>query len=285
MDRNGRRPKDADTSQPQRRRWREGGHRHRCGLLAAWSTAWLSGRVSYDDVIDAVVGDEAHRVVGLAGQADPVPLGWAMATLRSRGESKLRAVLPVPGDPRGLPGAGSFSSAALRAGEGVLGRSVGLTPEGDDGVVLWTAFDVSRPRPGPYSVATADHRAVATADHHTGVEADHLTVSQADHDLALTLRQAINALTALDVARWRPEAAELLQGPSYGERRLQLPPGHDQRALALLERAKRLLDVLDLAMADAPGAAVTGHEARARDEALRPLGTAVRRALVAAYNA
>ncbi|MBA2416743.1 MAG: hypothetical protein H0V64_12840, partial [Geodermatophilaceae bacterium] len=58
-----------------------------------------------------------------------------------------------------------------------------------------------------------------------------------------------------------------------------------QRALGLAERAQRLVDVLDLALADAPGAAVTGHDARARDEALRPLATAVRRALVAAYNA
>jgi hypothetical protein len=38
-------------------------------------------------------------------------------------------------------------------------------------------------------------------------------------------------------------------------------------------------------LTDAPGAAVTGHDARGRDEALRPLATAVRRALVAAYNA
>lgn len=236
-------------------------HRHQCGLLAAWSTAWLSGRASYDDVIDAVVGDEVHRVAGLAGQTHPVPLGWALSALREHGETRLRAVLPVPGDPRGLPGPGSFSAAAMQAGEGVLGARLGLTPDIGDGTVLWTAHEVSQVRPDP------------------------ITVAEADHDLALTLRTAARALAALDVPRWRPEAVGLLQGSSQSDRRLQLPPRHDQRALRLAERAQRLVDVLDLALADAPGAAVTGHDARARDEALRPLATAVRRALAAAYNA
>jgi hypothetical protein len=42
--------------------------------------------------------------------------------------------------------------------------------------------------------------------------------------------------------------------------------------------------VLDLAMADAPGAAVTGAQAAARDDALRPLSDAVREAITAAFN-
>lgn len=261
MDGNGHRPNEPDAGQSQRRRWREARHRHRCGLLAAWSTAWLAGRVSYDDVIDAVVGEEVHRVAGLPGRADAVPLGWALSALRERGESRLRAVLPVPGDPRGLPGPGPFSAAAMLAGEGVLGNGLGLTPDVGDATVLWTAHEVNVVAPDP------------------------ITLVEADHDLAVTLRTAARALTELDVARWRPEAAALLQGSSNGERRLRLPPGHDQRALGLAERAQRLTDVLELALADAPGAAVTGHDARGRDEALRPLATAVRRALVAAYNA
>jgi hypothetical protein len=42
--------------------------------------------------------------------------------------------------------------------------------------------------------------------------------------------------------------------------------------------------VLDLAMADAPGAAVTHAQAAARDDALRPLAQAVRAATTASYN-
>ena len=53
----------------------------------------------------------------------------------------------------------------------------------------------------------------------------------------------------------------------------------------MLGRAQRLARVLDLAMADAPGAAVTHTQAAARDEALRPLSDAVRAALTAGYNA
>ncbi len=270
-------------------------HRHRCGLLAAWTTAWLTGRVPYDDVIDAVVDDEVHRVVGLPGQPDPVPLGWALSSLREHAETRMRVVLPVPGDPRGLPGPGPFSEAAMQAGEGVLGSRLGLTPDVGDGTVLWTAHEVlpARPHQGivaeaeadPLTGAEADPLTVGEADPLTEAEADPLTVGEADHDLAVTLRAAARALATLDVARWRPEVAGLLQGSSHGHRRLQLPPGHEQRALGLAERAHRLVAVLDLALADAPGAAVSGHDARARDEALRPLATAVRRALVAAYNA
>jgi hypothetical protein len=53
----------------------------------------------------------------------------------------------------------------------------------------------------------------------------------------------------------------------------------------LLAQADRLAAVLDLAAADAPGGSVTSAETRARDEALRPVATAVRRARLAAYNA
>ena len=53
----------------------------------------------------------------------------------------------------------------------------------------------------------------------------------------------------------------------------------------MLGRAQRLSQVLDLAMADAPGAAVTHAQAAARDDALRPLVQAVREATVAAFNA
>lgn len=238
-------------------------HRHRCGLLAAWSSAWLNRRVAYDDVIDAVVADEVHRVSGLPGQPGAVPLGWALSTLREEGETRLRAVLPVPGDPRGLPGPGVFAAAALRAGEGVVGGRYGMVPEGGgEGAVLWTVYPVTRP-----------------------ASPDPLSLPQADEELVMALGQAARTLSALDVAKAPSEAAEALLAGGPRTRRLQMPPGHDQRALGLLERARRLLDVLDLADADAPGGAVSGGQARARDAALRPLATAVRRALVAAYNA
>jgi len=235
--------------------------RHSCGLLAAWGTAWLTGQVAYDEVIDAVVGSASHRVRGLTGHPDPVPLGWLLAAARERGERRLLAVLPAPGDPRGLPGPGAFSTAALHVGAAVRGATVGLVPETTEVEVLWTVFDVER----------------------SAASAEPMPLPEADEQLQLAVREAADALTRLDVASWRPDLAGL-RSPERGPR-LRLPPGHDQRALGLLDRARRLAEMLDLAMADAPGGAVTSGEAGARDAALRPLAAAVRHALAAAYNA
>jgi hypothetical protein len=56
-------------------------------------------------------------------------------------------------------------------------------------------------------------------------------------------------------------------------------------ALSVLARAQRLARVLDLAIADAPGGAVTQGQAAARDGALRPPRRCRPRGHRAAYNA
>ncbi len=243
--------------------------RVRSGVLAAWTSAWLAGEAAYDDVVARVTGDdEPHRVTGLPGTDGETPLGWALPVLRERSPEGVRAVLPTAGDPRGLPGPGSFTTAGLEAGEAVVGRGLGLVPRVTEHgsvadrtcTVLWTAYEVVEPGPDP------------------------LTVPEAEHDLTAATRDAASALAALDVASWRPEVAEELARMRRGVTP-ELPPGHDARAVRLLASADRLAAVLDLARADAPGGAVTGAEARARDDALRPLATAVRRARQAAYNA
>ena len=61
-------------------------HDYPAGRFAVWATAWLTGRSSYDEALDAIVGDTAHRVAGLPGTDEAVPLGWALTALRgSRG--------------------------------------------------------------------------------------------------------------------------------------------------------------------------------------------------------
>ena len=243
--------------------------RVRSGVLAAWTSAWLAGEAAYDDVVARVTGDdEPHRVTGLPGVDGETPLGWALPVLRERSPEGVRAVLPVAGDPRGLPGPGPFTTAALAAGEAVVGRGLGLVPRITEHgsvadrtcTVLWTAYEMVEPAPDP------------------------LTVPEAEHDLTAATRDAASALAALDVASWRPEVADELARMRRGVTP-ELPPGHDGRAVRLLASADRLAAVLDLARADAPGGAVTGAEARARDDALRPLAAAVRRARQAAYNA
>ena len=259
--------------------------RVRSGVFAAWASAWLAGEAAYDDVVARVTGDdEPHRVTGLpVGQASPgapagshearpvadVPLGWVLPVLRERSPDGVSAVLPVPGDPRGLPGPGPFTAAALAAGEAVVARGIALVPRVTEHgsalgsrttCVLWAAYQVGEPTPDP------------------------ITVAEAEHELNAAIRDAASALAALDVASWRPEVADGLAKVRRGSAP-DLPPGHDGRAVRLLAQADRLAAVLDLAAADAPGGSVTSAETRARDEALRPVATAVRRARLAAYNA
>ncbi|MEU2350642.1 hypothetical protein [Modestobacter sp. NPDC049651] len=235
------------------------------GRLAVWATAWLTGRSSYDDALDALADDNAHRVVGLPGTTEAVPLGWALSALRGLGERRLRLVLPVPGDLRGLPPVTGLGALALESGQAAVGERVALVPEqlGPE-AVSWTAFDLTGLPPAPPPAED--------------------TLRRVSGELDLAVGDAARTLAKLDLARWNPEVPALLAGLARKVPAVGLPDDHDQLALSVLGRAERLRQVLDLAMADAPGAAVTNAQALARDDALRPLATAVREATVAAYN-
>jgi hypothetical protein len=239
-------------------------HDFPAGRFAVWATAWLSGRSSYDEALDALLGETAHRVTGLPGTDEAVPLGWALTALRGAGERRFRLVLPVPGDIRGLPRVPGLAALALETGQAAVGERLVFVPEeiGPE-AIAWTVFPlVDAPPPLP----EGSLRAAAGA-------------------LDLAIRDAARALADLDLARWHPEVPTLLAGLAKPSRLTGLPPDHDPVAVSVLARAQRLAQVLDLAMADAPGAAVTHAQAAARDDALRPLSAAVREATVAAYNA
>jgi hypothetical protein len=239
----------------------------RSGALAAWTAAWLAGRVSIDQVVDAVTGrDLPHRVDPL-GEFDPeldslrdVLVAWR------RGGGQIRVVLPVAGDVRGLPGPAPFRSAALEAGEAVVGAGLGVVPEVTEHpvtsappAVLWRAFEIDPAPP------------------------DELAVVDAQYELTTAVRESASALAAADVAGGA-ETSSLVAARRAGEV-INVPPGFPQRAIALLAQAQRLQAVLDLALADPSGGAVDRTGIAASASALRPLATAVRRALVAGYNA
>lgn len=239
-------------------------HDYPAGRFAVWATAWLTGRTSYDEALDALLGNAAHRVAGLPGTPAAVPLGWALSALRGLGERRLRLVLPVPGDVRGLPAVPGLAVLALDAGQAAVGDRIAFVPEelGPE-AVSWTAV--------PLDGATAAPLAEGT-------------LRAASSELDLAVGNAVRTLASLDLARWNPEVPTLLAGLARATRAPGLPAGHEPLALSVLGRAQRLAQVLDLAMADAPGAAVTHAQAAARDEALRPLAHAIRAATVAAYN-
>jgi hypothetical protein len=236
------------------------------GRFAVWATAWFTGSTSYDEALDALLGDTAHRVTGLPTTAEAVPLSAALSAMRGLGEARFRLVLPVPGDVRGLPAVPGLAPLALEAGQAAVGDRLALVPEdlGSE-VVQWTAF----PLDGAGPVAPP-------------VEGNLRAMSGA---LDLAVRDAARVLARLDVARSNPEVPTLLAGLARPAAAPALPGDHDPLAVSILGRAERLAKVLDLASADAPGAAVNHSQAAARDSALRPLADAVREAITAAYNA
>lgn len=246
----------------------------RSGRFVAWVRAWRAGLVPYDEVAESVAGDEEHLVADAPGTWTDVPLRDALPTLAKLSPDDIRLVLPAPGDPRGLPGPGDFSGAALLAGEAVVAGPLGLIPQvrthtSGSGMtfetVLWRVYPL--PAHAPITSLASPGAAEAEAD------------------LTIALAETTAALTRLDVAQWRPELAGALAALRRPDGGTDLPPGFDQRARRLFARAAVLDRVLALAEHAAPGGAVNGYEAQQRDAALRPLTTACRRALVAACNA
>jgi hypothetical protein len=245
--------------------------------FVTWVRSWRAGLAPFDEVADWIAGgDDEHMVADAPQEWTEVPLGDVLPTFARLHPDDIRLVLPVPGDPRGLPGPGPFTGAALLAEEGVIAGRYGLVPEvrqhtsgsGDTfATVAWRMYPLPEPLP-----------AAATPVPEVGP-------AEAESDLNAAIAAATAALTRLDVAQWRPElgtALAALRRPDFAG---DLPPGYDARTRRLYARASVLDQVLALAGQSAPGGAITGYEATRRDEALRPLMTACRRALVAACNA
>jgi hypothetical protein len=228
--------------------------------LAWWGTAWLRGHVVADHLIDAVVDQDATHLVVLAQAAEPLVSG--LGALRSEGVDALGAALPAEGDPVGLGGPAAFNTAALEAGEAALALDAagfvvhGLVPQRVGAAVTWKSLP-------------ADRRQLPD-------------VGEADQALRRALLEAADDLAALEVARWRPDVADLLMNLRHRPA-LAAPPGVPVRCVELAARGVQALDIVELALAD-DGGALTAHDAQRRRAALVPLGRAGRRALVAAAS-
>jgi hypothetical protein len=242
----------------------------RSGRLVAWGNAVLAGVVSPDTAADQVSGADAwHRVSG--PDRDETTLPVLLAGLRSAGVRGLLLVLPVPGDPSGLPGPPAFNNSALDAGQAVL--TVGGDPRG-----LVPTVDPVDPD-GPPGVVVRWHveAVLSRAGYHLP------SLAEAERELSETLREVTAALSELDLARWRPQLAEALSEIRSGSGAPGLAPGYPGRAHRVLASAQRLAAIADLVRTDPAGAAAVGSTAT-RVALLRPLATAARRATVAAFN-
>ncbi len=241
------------------------------GSLAAWTSTWLAGRIAFDDVIHAM---SAPRVlvgagvgpasVPVAAIARPISLGEALIEWRQSG-APVTFVLPVPGDVRGLPGPAEFRTAALDAGQAVLGGGLGLVPR-------LQVF-------GPSSAAPALSWWAFEIEH---APTDPIFVRDAQFELTEAVRESAAPLAEIGSFGWSDEVRDKLALARRAGERLDLPPGFPSEAVALLAQAERLGAVLDIALG---GVAVDRLGTLARDSTLRELGTAVRRARIAGYNA
>jgi hypothetical protein len=221
-------------------------------LLAWWATSWLRGHVVTDLLLDAL-GSDGRLHLDADGAALPVVLG----RLRTAGAAGCGLALPVEGDPLGLGGPATLNALALDHGEAVVCPDAGraLVPEQGEEVVVWHVVE-ARPRQLP-------------------------DVGEADRGLRSATLEAAAALAALDVAKWRPEAADLfLGGPRDAP---TAPSGVPSRCVDLAGRALTARAIVDLAL-EVDGGSVSMSEAQARQDALLPLERAARRALVAACS-
>jgi hypothetical protein len=223
-----------------------------CPSLVAWGNAWLSGHVGLDEAADHVEAAGGPAVVG------ELPLRRHLANLRSDGLRELRLALPAPGDPLGLSGPPAFNSAAVDAGQAVIAvladRNLGLVPSLDrrGSSYVGVRFDVHDAGP---------------------VRHDLPSLAEAERDLSDAMRAATEALTSVD--------GPVGDRPGRPVRGGELAPGYPGRAHRVSTLATRLAAVLRLA--DSRG--LTTGQVAVRENALRELDRAVRRALVAAHHA
>jgi hypothetical protein len=255
-------------------------------LLALWlDAAGAHPARAVQRTLDAVQGeDEPHRVaVGepdAPGAAAVPGLGAAAPTLAelvaawASGPRSVAAVLPVPGDPAGTPAA--VAGLAHAAGEAVLVT----TPDGSFAAVPEvTEFG---------SVYERGHqvtwRVHAVPDWQHALVGHLGSLADAEHDLTRALARATEALVALDVARWRPEAAARIAALRADTHHAwALPDGLDPRRVRVLTSAVRLRAIVALAASD-EGGAVNLWQSDQRSSALRDVDHAARRALAVATH-
>jgi hypothetical protein len=248
-------------------------------LLALWLAEPGAGSGPVQRTLDAVQGeDEPHRVVvpasRLAGLADGTATLADLVAAWASGPRTVAAVLPAPGDPAGAPAV--VAGPAQEAGEAVLVT----TADGDFAAVPVVTRFGSVYEPG-HQVTWHVH---AVPDWRTPLVGQVGTLAEAERELTVALTRATEALTTLDVARWRPDAAERIAAlRSTPDARGVLPPGLDPRRVRVIGSALRLRAIVDLATAD-DGAAVNLWQADQRTTALRDVDRAARRALAAATH-
>lgn len=250
----------------------------RAVLLATWGTAALRDEVTPSRAAAAAALPDDEPGPG------GVELGDVLGQWRRAGVPGLRVVLPVPGDPRGLPGPPAFNALACDAGECVI-TDTSWPPAGPGLAGSAEAIGLV-PQLQPFGSAVEPGCLVTWTRHtvRSGPPTEVQTLAEADRELRTGLLQATRLLETLDVARWREDLAgswaDLTSARLDGRR---LPAAVTPRAIETLATGLRLRGLVALALAD-DGGALSGWEAGQRREVLRGLDDVARRAVAAAAN-
>ncbi|TSD99167.1 serine/threonine protein kinase [Gordonia rubripertincta] len=250
--------------------------------LGAWAAAWLTGRCSPDDVIEALAESADRHEVSTEQSTSPTGSGNGVLDLLGllKPARRLAVRLPSTGDPQGLP-PNPATSRALIAGEVLLvdgsdtAGTLALVPEfstlGEDPPYVtcrWTAFRYAE-----------------------RLDLDHLVASgPSAGDLEYDLRQAVrDAATiigglggrrSVDAGDLRKELAALT-----AQHRVALPPhALDARSTRLIDTAAQVEAIVDLADAHRVEIGDTAGQWDSGDSALRGLQTLSRTARAAAVN-
>lgn len=242
-------------------------------LLALWAQRVGAGSGPLQEALDAVQGDDEPHTVRVGDGADLSDEGLAgLLAAWGSGRRDVAAVLPAPGDLAGVPAA--VSRLALDAGECVLVHGA---------VGCFAAVPVVQEFGSVYEpgyLVTWEVRAVP--DWRTALLGSVGSLAESERALRLALISATEALASLDVARWRPDAAEAIAALRSEEPLpWALPAGLAGRQLRVLQTAARLRAIVALATAD-DGGAVNLWQADQRSTALREVDRAARRAMAAA---
>lgn len=242
-------------------------------LLALWVHRVGAGSGPLQRAVDAVQGDDEPHTV--TGEDDVAPSGGHLPDLIAAwagGPREAAALLPAPGDVAGVPAA--VSGAAVVAGECVLVH----TSAGSFAAVPEIEGFGSVYEPG-HLVTWVVHR---VPDWRTTLLGTVGSLADSERDLRGALVSAAEALASLDVARWRPDAADAIAAlRSDADLGWPVPPGLEGRRLRVLVAAARLRAIVAIATAD-DGGAVNLWQADQRSTALREVDRAARRAMCAA---
>lgn len=245
-------------------------------VLALWLQELGPASASDPEPVDRIVAavqhdDEPHTVSApdephLAGTLAELVGAWAA------GSPTAAAGLPAPGDPAGVPA--GISHVAATAGECTLihtgAEAYAVVPHVQ---VFGSVYE-----PGHL----VQWRVSRVPDWRTALVGQVGTLADAERELRAALMQATRALASLDVARWRPDAAETIASLRGDvDRGWRLPRGVDARRVRVLVSAARLRAIVTLATAD-DGGAVNLWQADQRSTALREVDRAARRAMSAA---